>query len=155
MSSLSASTLAAHDLAGRARAALEHVCSGAEPASAPNYYSPRFVDYVNDLCFFGLAGARQSVELYTKVLSDLRVTVEEQVVEGDRVTSRFIVEGRVHGRAVRFNGITISRFEDGLIVEDWSVTDTLGMLKQLGVWRSVLVGAAQWRTISRAVASRT
>lgn len=146
---------AADDLAGRAKAALERVCSGADPLSAHCYYSPRFVDYVNDLHFFGLAGARESVSLYTKVLSDLRVTVEEQVVEGCRVTSRFVVEGRVHGRVVRFNGITISRFEDSLIVEDWSVTDTLGMLKQLGPWRSVLVGAAQWRTISRALVSHS
>jgi hypothetical protein len=45
-----------------------------------------------------------------------------------------------YGRRVRFNGITISRFENGLIVEDWSVTDTLGMLRQLGLARSLLVG---------------
>jgi hypothetical protein len=38
---------------------------------------------------------------------------------------------------VYFNGITISRFEKGLIVEDWSVTDTLGMLRQLGLMRSL------------------
>ncbi len=147
--------LPVHDLAARAKAALEHVCSGADPASAPRLYSPRFIDYVNDLRFAGLSGARQSVELYTKVISNLAVTVEEQVVDGDRVTSRFVVTGSVRGRAVRFNGITISRFDDGLIVEDWSVTDTLGMLKQLGLWRSVLVGAAQWTTVSQALASRT
>jgi hypothetical protein len=41
--------------------------------------------------------------------------------------------------------ITISRFADGLIVEDWSVTDTLGMLRQLGMWRSVLVGLTSLR----------
>jgi len=36
-------------------------------------------------------------------------------------------------------GITISHLEDGLIVEDWSVTDTLGMLRQLGMWRLLIV----------------
>jgi hypothetical protein len=46
---------------------------------------------------------------------------------------------------VRFSGITISRFENGMIVEDWSVTDTLGMLRQLGVWRSVLIAAGSLR----------
>ncbi|MBA3357764.1 MAG: hypothetical protein H0U18_17845 [Pyrinomonadaceae bacterium] len=43
--------------------------------------------------------------------------------------------------------MTISRFKDGLIVEDWSVTDTLGMLRQLGAWRSALIGLRQWTTL--------
>ena len=64
------------------------------------------------------------------------MAVEEQFRDGDRVTSRFVVSGNSLGKSVRFNGITISRFKDGLIVEDWSVTDTLGMLRQLGAWRS-------------------
>ena len=141
------------DIAIRAKGALERVCSGAGLDSASRYYSPDFVDHVNDLQFYGLAGTQQSVELYTRVLSDIRITVEEQLLEGNRVTSRFVVTGINRGRRVRFNGITISRFENGLIVEDWSVTDTLGLLRQLGLWRSILVGLGQWqalRTKSRA-----
>jgi predicted ester cyclase len=130
----------ASDLAGHAKAALERVCSGAHLEAAPRYYSAAFVDHVNDLEFRGLAGARQSVEMYASVLSDLDIKVQEQVVQGDRVTSRFLVTGKSRGRSVRFGGITISRFEDGLIVEDWSVTDTLGLLRQLGPWRSILLG---------------
>ena len=84
------------------------------------------------------------------MLSDLKITVEEQVTEGNRVTSRFVVTGINYGRRVRFNGITISRFENGLIVEDWSVTDTLTMLRQLGWWRSILVGFRQRRTVRKA-----
>ncbi len=130
-----------------AKGALERVCSGAGLDPSSRYYSPKFVDHVNDIKFYGLAGTEQSVAMYTSVLSDLKVTVEEQIVEGDRVTSRFVVTGKSFGRRVRFNGITISRFENGLIVEDWSVTDTLGMLRQLGLWRTVLAGIRQWRTL--------
>jgi predicted ester cyclase len=107
---------------------------------------------VNDLELHGLAGTQQSVDLYKKVLSDLAITVEEQVVEGHRVTSRFVITGTSGRRHVRFNGITISRFEDGLIVEDWSVTDTLATLHQLGVWRAILMGARSWRTLMAASA---
>jgi hypothetical protein len=135
------------DLAGLARGALERVCSGKGLDPAARYYSPAFVDHVNDLEFRGLEGTRQSVDLYRQVLTDLDVTVEEQVVDGDRVTSRFVVTGRSGGRRVRFNGITISRFDGGKIVEDWSVTDTLGLLRQLGPWRSVLLGIRTWRTL--------
>lgn len=133
-------------IAENAKGALERVCSGRGLDSASRYYSPEFVDHVNDMKFEGLEGTRQSVELYTKILSNIEIQVEEQLIDGDRVTSRFVVSGKSFGKRVRFNGITISRFKDGLIVEDWSVTDTLGMLRQLGAWRSVLVGIRQWKT---------
>jgi len=134
------------NLAANAKAALERVCSGKGLDSASRYYSSEFVDHVNGLRFRGLEGVRQSVALYTKVLSDLTLVVENQVTEGERVTSRFVVSGTSFGKTVRFAGITISRFKDGAIVEDWSVTDTLGMLRQLGIWRSVLV-LRQWRAL--------
>ncbi len=140
----------AHDIAESARAALERVCSGRGLDPASRYYSPAFVDHVNDLVFRGLEGTEQSIAMYRSVISDMQVTVEEQIADGDRVTSRFVITGKSYGRAVRFNGITISRFENGSIVEDWSVTDTLGMLRQLGVWRSLLVGVRQWRVLRRA-----
>lgn len=137
------------ELAANARAALERVCSGKALESASRYYSLEFIDHVNNMELQGLEGVRQSVELYTKVLSDLGVVVEEQLTDGDRVTSRFVVSGKSFGKEVRFNGITISRFKDGLIVEDWSVTDTLGMLRQLGAWRSVLLGLRQWKDLKK------
>ena len=137
------------DIAISAKGALERVCSGTGIDPSSRYYSPAFVDHVNNLEFHGLAGVQQSVDLYTSVLSDIQITVEEQLVDGNRVTSRFVVAGTNHGRRVSFNGITISRLENRLIVEDWSVTDSLSMLRQLGFWRSILVGFRQWRTLSR------
>jgi len=138
------------DIAVRARGALERVCSGKNLDVPERYYSPSVVDHVNDMEFHGLEGTRKSVELYKRVLEDIDIKVEEQLVDGDRVTSRFVVTGRSGARRVRFTGITISRFEDGRIVEDWSVTDTLGLLRQLGPWRSVLLGLRSWRTVKAA-----
>lgn len=101
--------------------------------------------------FQGRDGVRQSVELYTKVLSDLQLVVEEQLMEGDRVTSRSVVSGKAVGKEVRFNGITISRFSDGMIVENWSVTDTLIMLRQVGLWRALFVAFRQWKELKAPV----
>ena len=143
------STIEPSGIATGAKGALERICSGAAMDPSSRYYSPEFVDHVNDLEFKGLQGVQQSVDLYTSVLSEIRITVKEQLVDGNRVTSRFVVAGTSYGRRVSFNGITISRFENGLIVEDWSVTDSLSMLRQLGLWRSILVGLRQWRTHSR------
>lgn len=136
------------DFAVRAKQALELVCAGKDLESASQYYSQQFADHVNGMNFQGCEGVRRSVGLYTKVLSDLDLTVKEQVTQGDRVTSRFVVSGKAFGKEVRFNGITISRFSEGMIVEDWSVTDTLSMLRQLGVWRALLVVFRQWKAHS-------
>lgn len=130
-----------------ARGALERVCSGKGLDPAATYYSPTFVDHVNDMEFHGLEGTQHSIELYKSVLDELDVRVEEQLAQGARVMSRFVVTGRSGNRRVRFNGITVSRFEHGRIVEDWSVTDTLSLLRQLGPWRSLLLGIRTWRTI--------
>jgi predicted ester cyclase len=138
------------DLAANAKGALERVCSGAGLDPPARYYSASFVDHVNDYEFHGLTGTERSVALYKQVLDNLAITVEEQMVDGSRVTSRFVVTGTSRGRHVRFNGITISRFDDGRIVEDWSVTDTLGMLRQLGLWRTIALGLRSWRDLRAA-----
>jgi hypothetical protein len=122
-----------------AKGALERVCSGAGAESPSRFYSPSFVDHVNDRVFRGLAGVEESIAIYRRMLDNLEITVEHQMAADDLVTSRFVVSGTICGRQVRFNGITISRFENDLIVEDWSVTDTLGMLRQAGILRSLLM----------------
>jgi predicted ester cyclase len=125
--------------AATAKAALEQVCSGARVSSADDFYSTDFVDHVNGSDYHGHEGIRRSVQGYTKILSDIRIVVKDQLSDADRVTSRFTVTGRCYGRQVSFEGITISRFDGAKIIEDWSISDVLGMLKRLGVWRCLLL----------------
>jgi len=122
-----------------ARRALEEVCSGRDLAAVEEVYSPLFVDHVNALEYHGTEGARRSVSLYLKLFPDLRFQVEEQVVERDRVASRWTLHGTHRGRRVQLRGIVISRFEDGKIVEDWAASDTMELARQLGAWRSLLL----------------
>jgi predicted ester cyclase len=122
-----------------ARGALERVCSGVGLDAAARYYSPSFVDHVNGRDFHGLQGAEESVALYRRLIKDMSIRVDQQVVEADVVTSRFTVSGLIYGKRVEFGGITISRFENGKIIEDWSVTDTVSMLRQIGFIRSLLL----------------
>ena len=66
---------------------------------------------------------------YRAALSNLRVTIEQQFSAGDRVATVSTIRG-VHegdlmgtpptGREVVFGMITISRFEDVRIAEDWT-----------------------------------
>jgi SnoaL-like polyketide cyclase len=62
----------------------------------------------------------------------------DQITEGDRVVSRWVMTGSNRGRSAEMSGITISRMEAGKIVEDWSALDGLALLRQLGLVRTLL-----------------
>src|SRR5215216_2662574 len=120
-----------------ARRALEEVCSGRDLAGIARVYHPEFIDHVNGMTYRGHEGARRSVALYLKLFPDLRFEVEDQVSEGDKVTSRWKLTGTHRGREVELRGIVISRFEDGRIIEDWAASDTMELLRQLGLRRAL------------------
>jgi steroid delta-isomerase-like uncharacterized protein len=72
---------------------------------------------------------------------DLKRPVEDLVAEGDKVVARWSSVGTHEGdfmgipptgKTVTTTGITIFRLEDGKIVEEWSESDMVGMLQQVG-----------------------
>ena len=127
------------EAAETARRALEEVCSGRRLDELAAVYHPEFVDHVNAREYRGHAGARKSVALYLALFPDLRFTVEEQVSEGERIASRWRLDGTHRGREVTLRGIVISRLQDGKIIEDWATSDTMEIPRQLGAWRSLLL----------------
>jgi predicted ester cyclase len=141
-------TGAGRDATDVARDALERVCSGSDPSAAVGVYSADFLDHVNARQYRGHDGIRRSLGLYQLVFSDgdLRIRVEDQVTEGARVASRWVAEGHNRGRPIRIWGIVISRVEDGEIVEDWAASDSLDVIRQLGPWRTLLLGIASLRS---------
>ena len=135
--------------AGVAKDAIENVCSGREAERVAEVYHPDFHDHVNTMQFHGHDGARESVALYRRLFPDLRFIVDEQVSEGDRVATGWTLYGTNRGRTVKLTGHTISRFADGLVVEDHGSTDTIELLRQLGAWRSLVMLATEWRFLLR------
>ena len=121
-----------------ARTALEEVCARGDMELAPSCYAEDFEDHVGRLEYQGLEGVERSTALYRALFEDLRFEVVDQVAEADRVASRFVVSGVNRGRHVRAWGIVISRLRDGRIVEDWASFDSLELLRQLGLWRTLL-----------------
>ena len=78
------------------RAALEEVCARGDLQRARELYAPDFVDHRNALEFRGHEGIARSVALYRALFSDPRIDVVDQVSDGDRVVSRWTLQG-THG----------------------------------------------------------
>ena len=99
--------------------------------------------------FYGFASLTLDLDGYKRftngsfsIFPDLQFTIEDMVAEGDKVTTRFTEHGTQQGemmgapassKQVTVTGISISRFENGKIVEVWGEFDRLGMLQQLGL----------------------
>jgi predicted ester cyclase len=89
----------------------------------------------------GPAGLRANIEMYLAGFPDGGITVDDQIVDGDKVATRWTGRGTQTGevagiaptgKEVTISGLTISRLEGGMVVEEWATWDTLGMLIQLG-----------------------
>ena len=73
---------------------------------------------------------------------DLKVTIEDQIAEGDKVVTRWSASGSntgslqgmpATGKTVRVTGANVARLSEGKIVESWFNFDMLTLLRQLGV----------------------
>ncbi len=89
----------------------------------------------------GRGGLKQFVAYMRSVFPDLHITVEDQVAEGDKVTTRFTISGTQRGefagipptgRRVTVTALNIHRVVNGQIQEGWLNWDALGMMQQLG-----------------------
>jgi steroid delta-isomerase-like uncharacterized protein len=85
---------------------------------------------------------KQGILAYHAAFPDIRTTIEDLVVEGDRVAKRFTMRGTQTGefngipptgRQITTEGIDILRIADGKIQEIWIAYDGLGVMQQLGM----------------------
>lgn len=74
-------------------------------------------------------------------IPDIRMTIEDIMAEGDKVTVRITVEGTHKGgqlgvaptgRRIRIAGVVLVRIANGQIFEGWNSWDQLGLLRQIG-----------------------
>jgi len=89
----------------------------------------------------GPQAIRQLVSMYRTAFPDTKLTIEDQIAEGDQVVTRWTAAGTHQGelfgmpgtgKQARVTGIFIDRVIDGKIVESWGEFDALGMMQQLG-----------------------
>jgi steroid delta-isomerase-like uncharacterized protein len=90
----------------------------------------------------GPRGFKLMVVMFRTAFPDLLCTIEDEIWEGNKVAAHFTMQGTHKGlflgspptgRLVMAQGIIFARTENGQIVEDWTLTDQLGILQQLGL----------------------
>jgi steroid delta-isomerase-like uncharacterized protein len=106
-------------------------------------YAPDLLWHEPDGDIHGYEQAKQSSSNYFAAFPDLTHTVEDVIGEGDKVVTRYTIRGTHKGatedfgpptgRHIELEGISIHRFEDGKIVEEWEQYDNLSVLQQLGL----------------------
>jgi predicted ester cyclase len=81
------------------------------------------------------------LRMYHGAFSDAHITLDDVIVQGDKVVTRWTGRGTHDGNlmgipptgtSVEFTGIRIFRVADGQIVEGWVDWDTFGLMRQLG-----------------------
>jgi steroid delta-isomerase-like uncharacterized protein len=89
----------------------------------------------------GPEGFKQFYSLFKSTFPDIRITVEDVIVDGDRCAARFSCRATHRGDAlgiaatgqpVAFSAMAFTRWRNGQIVDAWNNVDLMGMLKQIG-----------------------
>jgi predicted ester cyclase len=91
-----------------------------------------------------LADFQEFVIWHASVLTELHISIEDMIAEGDRVVVRLLRRG-IHqgwldveatGKPTTTRGIYIFRVAGGKLVEGWDAWDELGLLEQIGAeWK--------------------
>lgn len=91
--------------------------------------------------FVGYAGVEDAVRRIRSAFPDWLENVEDIIVEGDKVVSRYISTGTHSatfigvpstGKRVSIDEISIYRLAGNRVAEQWCLTDDLSLARQLG-----------------------
>ena len=122
----------------------EEVINNRNIAIVDELISPNYIDHDKNpqLAARDPESFKRIVNMLLTAFPDMRVTIEDQIAEGDKVASRFTMRGTQKGkfmgiaptgRQVTVRGIDIRRIAGDKLVEIWMNMDDLGMMRQLGV----------------------
>jgi steroid delta-isomerase-like uncharacterized protein len=88
-------------------------------------------------------GYKQTVIMLTSGVSDLKITLEDIVAEGDKVVVRWKGTSKhtgefmgipATGKQLSMTGISIARIEGSKIAEEWGEMDMMGLMQQIGAF---------------------
>lgn len=122
-----------------ARRFYDEVLNSRKMDVADEILSPEYLDH--NAAAPGLENFKTYLAMITSVFPDIKVTVEDLLVDDDKVAVRLTVRGTQlgsfrgfppAGKHATWTGMDIIHISAGRIIERWSERDFLDMLLQLG-----------------------
>ncbi len=135
----------------------EVVVNGKDVEAADRFMSANYVSHSLPGKARGREALKALMRAFLAAFPDARVSVDDQVAEGDQVVSRFTFRGTQMaqfqgipplGQPVQVQVVDIARFEGNRCVERW------GGLEQFSFWEQLGVGLATNRDSPAAFQSR-
>ncbi|KAJ6104295.1 hypothetical protein N7523_010615 [Penicillium sp. IBT 18751x] len=89
----------------------------------------------------GLSGYMQILGMMRSAYPDIQWTLDDTVIEDDRVVAQFTLRGThegeffgvpASGKKIQARAMNIYRFRDGMIVEETGLPDLFGIMLQIG-----------------------
>jgi serine phosphatase RsbU (regulator of sigma subunit) len=100
---------------------------------------------------------------FFSAFSDFRISIEDQIAEGDKVVSRYTIRGTHQGefrgmaptgKQIELKGVTIFRFSsEGKVVETWDSYDQMSLMRQSTEQELQLARSIQRASLPREVPS--
>lgn len=99
----------------------------------------------------GVRGMQQQVRELRQAQPDLHMDIHDVLVDGDMTAARWTMGGTARGefrglpatgKSYVMSGMTIDKWENDRIVEEWVNYDLLGTLQQLGIIPETATGAS-------------
>jgi predicted ester cyclase len=118
------------------RGYLNEVVNHGNLAAFDTYFS-------KDVVFNGSGDFKQRLTRLLAVntaFPDHRLTIEDQIADGDKVATRVTFQGTHQGKfngiaptgkVLKYSGLAIDRIADGKVVEMWHTASPLGLLQQI------------------------
>ncbi|MDX2244216.1 MAG: ester cyclase [Leptolyngbyaceae cyanobacterium bins.302] len=107
------------------------------------YIAPDGLDHSPLSTEKGTAGFKKIISTFRSAMPGLKLTIEDEIFDKDKVVHRWTVQGKhtgaplfgvpASGKEITLKGISILRMENGKIAERWTNLDQFGLLSQLGV----------------------
>ena len=106
------------------------------------YVAPRYIYHGGAHSQLNREQALEGMVAMLSALPDFRMSIHDQLAEGDMVATRYTWQGThrgtfmgiaATGRQIVVKGIEINRIAEGKVVETWDFLDSMDLMTQLGI----------------------